>query len=315
MDLATVKSLDDGSIVSLQCCEIAALSVNPYSKGEFLRAVLRDEEGESCELVYWDYKAKIKKHAALKASVGKCLDGARVEKRTYKDNPQLTLMSWKGVKRSRRQERLEEIFQDNVPLLTNAVTSHVTNPDLREACLALLEDDRYLDCPAAPLGCQGHDDEIHGLVRHMTGMLSLVEAFTKTEKDLDMEVLVAGIIFHDCGKMFAYTSDFTEKNTPGRLLDHPDLGLMYFAEKCSKVKKEDPLLFYQVAHIIISHHGEFSAVKPQTREAQLVASVDSAESRTALWRQLSERSQFDDRGWTSYEKYAGGRIFSTRMRK
>jgi 3'-5' exoribonuclease len=160
-------------------------------------------------------------------------------------------------------------------------------PRLR-ATLGLFYDDadfrrRYEQCPAATVG---HHAELGGLLKHTWEVISIGRHVAKVAK-ADVDLVTAGILLHDIGKLEAYRWDgafvATEKNV---LYGHVVLGALELERRVRAARPmpctEQELDLLQ--HIVLSHHGvlEFGApVRPATLEAEIVHFADNASAKTA----------------------------------
>lgn len=115
-----------------------------------------------------------------------------------------------------------------------------------------------------------------GLAEHTVEMITLAEPILIRYPKINKDLLLAGILLHDIGKMTEYETVLTTTlTTPGRLLGH----IFISAETVkNQAPKEMPAsLLNEVLHLILSHHGkkEFgSPVLPQTVEAVALSSLD-----------------------------------------
>ena len=94
-----------------------------------------------------------------------------------------------------------------------------------------------------------------------------VNEFFKDELPVDMDVLIAGAILADVGKLLEYVLDENGKavqGTYGKYLRHPFSGVS-LAESCGVPA--------EVCHIIATHAGEGNMVKRST-EAYIVHHAD-----------------------------------------
>lgn len=135
----------------------------------------------------------------------------------------------------------------------------------------------------APAARKMHQAYLGGLLEHVLNMCALVDGICKVYPDLDRDVMVAGVIVHDIGKLWemAY-EDHIGTTRPGNLLGHIIQGSVFWANNTEML---DPVTRDHVAHIIVSHHGckEWgSPILPMTREAQLVHLVDMIDSKVAI---------------------------------
>ena len=154
--------------------------------------------------------------------------------------------------------------------LKKTVKEFLNNPptDLNANCLPLEM------CPA---GAYHHHNYEGGLVQHTISVIKISLTLCHLIEDnyggqVNRDIVLAGSILHDIMKCYCYeknpegnfrTSEFGEK------IDH--LSLMV-----SELMKRD--FSTDIIHIIASHHGEISPVKPKTVEALIVSIADQADS-------------------------------------
>ena len=142
---------------------------------------------------------------------------------------------------------------------------------------------RYQECPASTVG---HHAELGGLLRHTCEVAAIGRAIAKA-CHADSELVLAGALLHDIGKLEAYRWEGVFENTEcGALLGHVTLGLLMLDRR---VSREDPAPCTDreltvLHHLIASHHGkpEFgAAVPPMTLEAEVLHFADNASAKTA----------------------------------
>lgn len=180
--------------------------------------------------------------------------------------------------------------------------AEVTAPRLRDV-LALFYDDarfraRYEQCPASPAG---HHAALGGLLLHTVEVASLASELARRFPAADPDLLLAGALLHDIGKLEAYHWRRGFSTTvAGHVIGHVVLGALMLdravrgapAPPCT----ESELLLLQ--HLVLSHHGrlEFGApVVPMTLEAELLHHADLASARgAALDQALRDSTNFPD---------------------
>lgn len=142
---------------------------------------------------------------------------------------------------------------------------------------------RFEQCPAST---SGHHAELGGLLRHTCEVAAIGRAMAKVCR-ADADLVCAGALLHDIGKLEAYRWDGPFETTEaGALLGHVTLGMLMLARQVAAATPapctERELAILQ--HLIASHHGkpEFGApVPPMTLEAEVLHYADNASAKTA----------------------------------
>jgi len=142
---------------------------------------------------------------------------------------------------------------------------------------------RFELCPAS---VRGHHAQLGGLLKHTTEVAAIARAISRTS-GADHDVVLAGVLLHDIGKLEAYSWDGAFDYTiAGSLLGHVVLGSLMFDQRLrleakSPCTEEEKCL---LQHMILSHHGrlEFgSPVQPMTLEAEVLHWADNASAKSA----------------------------------
>jgi 3'-5' exoribonuclease len=172
------------------------------------------------------------------------------------------------------------------PRLAAAIDLFYGDPDFRH---------RYQECPAS---VHGHHARLGGLLEHTCEVASIGRAIGKACR-ADLELVVAGALLHDIGKLDAYSwngaFEYTER---GSLLGHVALGMLMLDRRLC-TQDSTPCTAREVTllhHLIASHHGrlEFGAtVPPMTLEAEVLHFADNASAKTASMADaVSDRDNF-----------------------
>jgi 3'-5' exoribonuclease len=194
-----------------------------------------------------------------------------------------------------RQELWQELWQ---------LAESQIRPPLRQLVLKVLERYRedFLVCPAARLY---HHPYLGGLLEHTWFVARHALASLDIYPDLNRDLVLAGAILHDLGKIKELANPpAPEPTVAGRLLGHIVLGWDMVRSEAQGLEFSDPTLLLQLEHIILSHHGavEFgSPVLPKTREALLVYFLDDLDAKLKMMSQHLE-SDTGDGDFTSYNR-------------
>lgn len=143
---------------------------------------------------------------------------------------------------------------------------------------------RYEECPAS---LSGHHAQLGGLLKHTCEVAHIALAIAKLYPAADADLVLAGVLLHDIGKLESYRWEgLFEMTVPGSAIGHVVLGAMMLDRRvrgqASAPCTEEELLLLQ--HLVLSHHGrlEFGApVAPMTLEAEIIHYADNASAKTA----------------------------------
>lgn len=181
------------------------------------------------------------------------------------------------------------------PRLRHTVDLFYADPGLRA---------RYEECPAST---SGHHAELGGLLRHTCEVAAIGRAIART-CGANADLVVAGALLHDLGKLEAYRWDRGfEMTDAGALLGHVALGLLMLDRRIRAAvpppcTDQERLI---LLHLVGSHHGrqEYGATAPpMTLEAEVLHFADNASAKTASMAEVL----------SDPEHFAAGALLSTR---
>ena len=158
-------------------------------------------------------------------------------------------------------------------------------PPLKDLVLGLLGkyEEEFLVCPAARLY---HHPYLGGLLEHTWFVARHALQSLSVYQDLNADLVLAGAILHDLGKVKELANPQAPDITvAGALLGHIVLGWEMVREEARAQNFPDPALLLELEHILLAHHGslEFgSPVAPKTREAMLVYYLDDLDAKLKM---------------------------------
>lgn len=170
---------------------------------------------------------------------------------------------------------------------------HVQRPVLRQLAARTLEvyGDELREHPAAK---SMHHAYRGGLLEHVVSMAELAWKVCAHYRDLDRDLVLVGVLFHDLGKLRELgampVNDYTLE---GRLIGHIVIGRDLLREQCAAIPGFPADLQLLLEHLVLSHQGkkEFSSpVEPMTPEALVLHFVDDLDSKLNQLRASREAS-------------------------
>ncbi|MDA7517159.1 HD domain-containing protein, partial [Akkermansiaceae bacterium] len=169
-------------------------------------------------------------------------------------------------------------------------------PRLKALCNGFVKqfEDRFRRTAAAR---KNHHARRGGLVEHVAQMMRSANAICGVYPDLNRDLMIAGVLFHDCGKLWENTypeAGFSQLHLiHGEMLGHIPLGL----ELVNKLWRDLPLESWReiepasedvrlhLLHLIASHHGQYdfgSPTLPRTPEAYALHYVDNLDAKLEM---------------------------------
>jgi 3'-5' exoribonuclease len=157
-----------------------------------------------------------------------------------------------------------------------------------------------LDCYGPQLKLHPAARSIHhayqgGLLEHVTSMAELALLILGHYPQLDGDVLLLGVLFHDLGKLEELEPMPSAEYTPrGQMVGHEALGRDLLLERTRAIPEFPEDLRLHLEHLILSHAGkkEYGAVvEPMTAEALALHALDDLDSKLNQLQGLGQESQ------------------------
>lgn len=171
---------------------------------------------------------------------------------------------------------------------------------------------QFRDWPAA---VAHHHAYANGLLEHTLAVAdcakSMAESMRRSGYDIDVDIVVAGGLLHDLGKIDSYKmTSIPEMTLEGAVIDHVAKGYLRFMQYAEEYKLDESLKLH-LAHIVLSHHGQRdfgSPVVPATPEALIVSSADELDFRIFCWNE-SVKDLPDDQPISQWHNATGRRFW------
>jgi 3'-5' exoribonuclease len=149
-----------------------------------------------------------------------------------------------------------------------------------------------------------HHAYVGGLLEHVLSLAKLCRMTSAHYKDIDLDLLLAGALLHDIGKIhelsFSRSFGYT---TEGQLLGHITIGIRMIEDKLRGIPDFPPRLRDLVEHMILSHHGQLDFGSPKVplfAEAILLHYLDDMDSKMECVRALIAQDRQVEGDWTGY---------------
>jgi 3'-5' exoribonuclease len=121
-----------------------------------------------------------------------------------------------------------------------------------------------------------------GLLEHILSLAALADQAAGVY-GADRDVLLAGAVLHDIGKLEELAYDgATIYTRDGNLLGHIAIGVTMVERVIAGIEGFPPELRSRLVHLVVSHHGareHGSPVEPMTEEAFILSAIDDLDAR------------------------------------
>jgi len=158
----------------------------------------------------------------------------------------------------------------------------------------------------APAAKGMHHVYLGGLLEHSLAVASLVDAIVPLYNGLNRDLLVAGALLHDVGKVremkFSRSFDYSDE---GKLIGHITIGVEMIHERVCQIPGFPTELAMQLKHLILSHHGQYeygSPKRPKTIEATVLNYLDDLDSKINGIRTHINKEGEMQGNWTAYHR-------------
>lgn len=200
-----------------------------------------------------------------------------------------------------------------------AYAGQVKVPCLAALLRAFLEDEKIASLfRRAPAAKGFHHVYIGGLLEHTLSVVRLLEMAAGHYPQADRDLLIAGGILHDIGKIYEFSYErIVEYSDPGRLIGHIVMGVEMVDQKIAAIPDFPEQIAMELRHLILSHHGvlEYGSPKrPKTLEALIVHYMDDLDAKVNAFQEYIREARDEESDWTPYHRLFDRYIYKGRSR-
>lgn len=200
------------------------------------------------------------------------------------------------------EQDVSQVYQDFVALIEG-----VENEHLKKLLTTIFETESIKECfPKAAAGKLWHHNYSGGLVEHSFSVSKICIQLAEIYTHLDHDLLLAGAMLHDIGKMKEYKcKGFIDYSDVGRLVGHVTLGYGFVKSFIDDVEDFPENLKMKLLHLLISHQGsreKGSPVEPMIREAFVLYFADEIDSKLNAFDRIYKRENEKGKSWSNYVK-------------
>lgn len=263
---------------------LSDVQIKKTSTNEDYASMIGFDSEEKIEAKIWNFTDEMR-NTLVSGEVYKVI--ARTKQ--YQNRPQLNILSIEkilddgNIDLSKYYEHAK-IDGNTLATRINDYFRKIDNVILQNIVSILLKKhfDDFFNYPAA---VTMHHNYYYGLAYHTYSMLKLSDIYLEQYPFINKDLVYAGVILHDIGKITELSGPKgTEYTKMGRLLGHISLGANEIYEVAKELNVEESEEVINLLHIILSHHGQLeygSPKEPMTPEALLIHLLDYSDSRLA----------------------------------
>jgi 3'-5' exoribonuclease len=296
---------------------ISEKQVKKKKNGEdYCTVLLQDREG-TVEGIIWT-------EVFLKA--GSFLEGDLVEikgvVREYKGKKQIVINVIKKIEKDgcgdlsdfikTTDKNIDRMFEEMSVFIDSVENSH-----LKELLNSFISDKDFVEgFKSSTAAVRYHHAYKGGLLEHTLNVVKICSMLAGIYDNLNRDLLIAGAMLHDIGKIKEYSSGIILKATNrGRLLGHIAIGYGWVREKIRHISGFPEELSDRLLHLILSHHGYYefgSPRRPKILEAFVLYHVDHLDGDIGGFNAVLENTS-DDSEWSDYARNFDRRVFVKKL--
>ena len=231
---------------------------------------------------------------------------------TYKNSIQISII---GIKKCNWEEIEPTDYlpgaKGDVIAMFDELLNHidiVQSKPLQDLLYAFFKEEKTAELfKRAPAAKGFHHIYLGGLLEHTLSVVSLLTRIAEHYQYLDRDMLLAGGLLHDIGKIYEFSYDqLIEYSDEGRLIGHIVMGVEMINKKIASIPDFPLQLALELRHVILSHHGEFeygSPKRPKTMEALAVHYMDDLDAKLNAFQSFTADSNNGDSDWSNYNRF------------
>lgn len=182
------------------------------------------------------------------------------------------------------------------------IVDSIQNSDIKRLLKDFFDDEEFMKkYSESPAASRHHHNCISGLLEHVLNMIKISKIVVNNYPELDLDVLIAGCILHDIGKIAEYkTTTVIDYTVEGRMLGHIPIGYKMVEDKIVKLDQQTPFeksTKYKILNMVLSHHGVLeygSPVLPRFPEAIALHKIDDCDAQVKLALDVKDKIKSDD---------------------
>lgn len=283
------------------------------AKQPYYKVVLVDKTGDISGNIWSDNIPNIEKKALKAGKV--VMVNARVEE--FKSALQLNIDSVNSVDESSLDEFIEASDFDLEELwaIVDGYIEKISDTAIKNFMQKVFADQDLLKkFKVSPAAEYVHHSFRGGLMEHVSEMLEMMNSVRKFYPEVNYDMVTAGIILHDIGKLTELDIEGTvvHRTKEGRLLGHLISSFEFVKDNAKGILNDEQIL--QLKHVILAHHGQLdygSPVTPATIEAMMVHALDHSSSQIRIFQKIIRKNIKREDPFSEWDNVVKTRVYRT----
>ncbi len=275
----TLKAGDEGVLVKALITNVVTGKTNGANRATYLSLTLQDKTG-SIDAKLWSATPQ-----QVEEIVTGCVILAKADIIKYNDDRQMKIIK---IEVSSKDPAMQVHYLKSAPIDSDSLIKEVDYyiSSIRNISIQTIVMDIYNsmkeDFKIYPAASKNHHEYVSGLAHHTLGMLKLADSLCVLYPSLNPDLLYAGVVLHDIGKIIELSGPVLPEYTlKGKLLGHISICQAMVKETANRlgIDGEEVTL---LQHLVLSHHGKNeygSPVLPMIKEAEILHFIDNIDAR------------------------------------
>lgn len=282
--ITVIKNIKPNNTLNLVVIIVRVIQGVASNNTNYLNLQLQDKTG-SISARIWD----VNKEAIAQLTTGTVI---RVSANSinYNNEVQLKINEWEIIN---NPSEYYELLLTQAPIDIVQAWTEISqtikdfkNPILKKILIQCFSKKVIEDYKRWPAAVKMHHAVQSGLLWHSVTMLRMAKQVVSVYEDrnINSDLLYAGIIMHDYGKMVELDNSAVSAFTlAGKMIGHISLGAMQVTLACQELNinlQEEMVILLQ--HLILASHGKYeygSPVLPKTMEAEILHHLDNLDAK------------------------------------
>jgi 3'-5' exoribonuclease len=312
-----IENLRESDVVDDLFAVSAKYPPRAYKRGTWFSLRVADKTGV-IDVKFWggDNKERVKR-ILESFTTGDVIQIRHGMVEIYEDKPQISINETSGgIRRCGPKEYdigdfIPSLEQDRIQELLDILQQEINelkNEQLQHLLHAFFDDPEFVEAfSRSPSAMTHHHNYVGGNLEHTIGVIRLCKNICEMYQGIDRELVIAGAILHDVGKLKEYkTTASIDKTAEGNFIGHIVVGDRWVRQTIEQLRQQgesfDENLEMYLSHLILSHHGKYeygSPRMPKIVEACVLHQADMMDSQVKNFIQnIEEARKNSDEDWS-----------------